>query len=197
MLESLKELDIQLFLFLNGLHSDFFDTIMWLASSKFIWVPLYAWFLWLLYKKHRKDFWIVVLTVILMIIISDQLCNLSKNGIMRLRPSNDPGLMHKVHILKEYRGGPYGFYSGHASNAFAVAIFVILALKSRHKYILPVGLAFALLVSYSRIYLGVHYPLDILTGVVMGSLIAWLMYKAMTTFISGKKRRTRQKEIPV
>lgn len=197
MLESLKELDIQLFLFLNGLHSDFFDTIMWLASSKFTWVPLYAWFLWLLYKKHRKDFWIVVLTVILMIIISDQLCNLSKNGIMRLRPSNDPGLMHKVHILKDYRGGPYGFYSGHASNAFAVAIFVILALKSRHKYILPVGLAFALLVSYSRIYLGVHYPLDILTGVVMGSLIAWLMYKAMTTFISGKKRRARQKEIPV
>lgn len=116
---------------------------------------------------------------------------------MRLRPSNDPGLMHKVHILKDYRGGPYGFYSGHASNAFAVAIFVILALKSGHKYILPVGLAFALLVSYSRIYLGVHYPLDILTGVVMGSLIAWLMYKAMTTFISGKKRRARQKEIPV
>jgi len=171
MLETLKSFDESLFLFLNAQHNSFFDPLMWLFSEKLFWGPLYVWFLWLLYKKYPKHYWTVLVAIVLMIIASDQLSNLVKDSVMRLRPSHEPHLQTIIHTLNGYLGGTYGFYSGHASNAFAVAFFIITQLSSERKYIIPVTLIYAVLTSYSRIYLGVHYPGDVLTGAIMGALL--------------------------
>lgn len=171
MLETLKNIDEGLFLFLNAQHNTFFDPLMWLFSAKLFWGPLYVWFLWLLYKQYPKHYWTVIVAILLMIVASDQICNLAKNNIMRLRPSQDPNLQAFVHTLNGYRGGMYGFYSGHASNAFSVALFMITTVASKRWYIIPVSLTFAFLTAYSRVYLGVHYPGDIVAGGIMGTLL--------------------------
>jgi len=171
MLETIKSLDESLFLFLNGQHNTFFDPLMWLFSAKLFWGPLYVWFLWLLYKKYPKHYWTVLITIALLIVISDQLCNLSKESVMRYRPSQEPHLQTLVHTLNGYRGGTYGFYSGHASNAFAVAFFMISLVAGERKYIIAVSILYAVLTAYSRIYLGVHYPGDILMGAIVGTIL--------------------------
>ena len=171
MLETIKAIDENLFLFLNAQHNSFFDPLMWLFSNKIFWGPLYVWFLWLLHKRFPKQYWTVLIAIILMIVVSDQLCNLAKDNVMRLRPSQEPHLMPFVHIVNDYRGGMYGFYSGHSSNAFAVAFFMITVIAGKRKYIIPVSLTYAVLTAYSRIYLGVHYPGDILAGAIMGMLV--------------------------
>jgi len=178
MLEAIKTFDENLFLYFNGLHSPIVDPVMWLFSNKFFWAPLYIWFLWLLYKRYPKHYWTVLFSVALMIIVSDQLCNLFKDGFMRLRPSHEPHLQSLVHVLKyangnEYRGGSYGFYSGHASNAFAVALFILTAISKNHKYLIPITLTYAALTAYSRVYLGVHYVGDVMVGAIMGSLLGF------------------------
>ncbi len=175
MLHSLQAFDESLFLFLNSLHNPFFDQLMWLFSDRFFWIPLYVWFLWMLHKQYSKHYWTVLVAIALMILASDQLCNLAKNGVMRLRPSQEPHMLALVHIVKDYRGGTYGFYSAHASNAFAVALFVIFSLSLRRNYIIAFALLYAICMAYSRIYLGVHYPGDVLTGIVMGSIIGTCM----------------------
>jgi undecaprenyl-diphosphatase len=171
MLEAIKNLDENLFLFLNAFHIPFFDQLMWLFSDRLFWAPLYIWFLWMLYQRFPKHFWTVLVAVTLMIVVSDQLCNLSKDSVMRLRPSQEPHLQNLVHFVNGYRGGMYGFYSGHASNAFAVAFFMITIVARERKYVIPISLVYAILTAYSRVYLGVHYPGDILTGALIGTLL--------------------------
>lgn len=190
MLETIKSIDESLFLFLNAQHNSFFDPLMWLFSEKLFWVPLYVWFLWLLYKKYPKQYWTVIVTIVLMIVVSDQLCNLAKDNVMRLRPSQAPHLYSMVHILNDYRGGKYGFYSAHAANAFAVAFFMITLTADGRKFIIPVALTYALLTAYSRIYLGVHYPGDVLTGAVIGVLLgtgfAFALKKLRTKYMKSE-----------
>lgn len=171
MLETLKTFDESLFLFLNDYHTTFLDNLMWLFSDKLFWVPLYVWFLWLFYRKFPTQYWTVLIAIILMIVFSDQLCNLFKENVMRFRPSHEPHLQSIIHTVNGYKGGMYGFYSGHASNAFAVAFFIITAMARERKYIIPVALIYATLTAYSRVYLGVHYPGDILTGAITGTLL--------------------------
>jgi undecaprenyl-diphosphatase len=171
MLETIKAVDESLFLFLNAQHNSFFDPLMWLFSEKLFWGPLYVWFLWLLHKRYPKHYWTVLVTILLMIVVSDQLCNLAKDNIMRLRPSHKSHLYSVVHIINDYRGGMYGFYSGHSSNAFAVAFFMISLVAGKQKYIIPVSFIYAILTAYSRIYLGVHYPGDVLAGAIIGALV--------------------------
>lgn len=171
MWETVKSIDESLFLFLNAHHNSIVDVLMWLFSDKLFWGPLYVWFLWLLHKRYPKHYWTVLITILAMIIASDQLCNLAKDGFMRLRPSQEPHLQAMVHVVNNYRGGMYGFYSGHSSNAFAVALFMITTIAGERKYIIPVSLTYAFLTAYSRIYLGVHYPGDVLAGIFMGALL--------------------------
>jgi len=170
MLETLKTIDENLFLFLNAHHNEFFDQLMWLFSNMIFWGPLYVWFLWLLFKHYPKHYWTVIIAIILLITASDQLCNLVKLSVMRFRPTHEPHLQSLVHTVNGYRGGMYGFYSGHSANSFSLAFFVISSISKKHKYIIPVALGYASLTAYSRIYLGVHYPGDILTGAFMGIL---------------------------
>ena len=170
MLEAIKTVDENLFLFLNAQHTSFWDPVMWLFSSMIFWGPLYVWFLWLLHKEYPRHYWTVLIAIVLMITVSDQMCNLAKDSFMRFRPTHEPHIQNLVHTVNGYRGGMYGFYSGHSANSFAVALFIISAITKRRNYVIPIALTYATLTAYSRIYLGVHYPGDILTGAIIGAL---------------------------
>lgn len=174
MFETLKQADTWLLLWLNGHNSVFFDQVMYLVSGKWEWIPLYAVILgFIIYRFRWKAVW-VLLTVALMITLSDQLSNLLKSNVMRPRPCKDPEIGHLVHLVKDHCGGAYGFVSAHAANSFALTTFV--SLLYRRRWIIAGMVCWATLVSYSRVYLGVHYPGDILGGALLGVLVAWLLF---------------------
>lgn len=180
MIEKLNELDTSLFLWLNSFNSPFWDKVMWVVSGKIEWVPLYAILLAIVIYKYRwKSIWIV-LAIALLITLADQISTeVFKKGIERLRPSHNEEIRDIVHVVKDYsgnyyRGGFYGFVSSHAANSFAVATFFTLLFKRR--WFTYSIFFWASLVSYSRIYLGVHYPGDIIGGAILGAVIALLVY---------------------
>ncbi|MCF8235951.1 MAG: phosphatase PAP2 family protein [Bacteroidales bacterium] len=176
MLEQLIEIDKELFLYLNGLHKPFLNQLMFYISEKWIWVPLYAFFVYLMWTRYRKHFWITLIGAAVLVTLSDQIhLHLFKNAFERLRPTYDPAIQHMVHTVNNYRGGQYGFVSGHATNSFAVATFVSVLLAGKYKWLTPLVLFWAALVSYSRIYLGVHFPGDILGGMLLGSFLGILI----------------------
>jgi undecaprenyl-diphosphatase len=175
MLEYLEKVDEALFLFLNGLHNAFFDFIMYWASDQLFWIPFYAWLAFFLFRKFGKMAWRYYFLIALMIVASDQLSShLIKNWVLRPRPSHVAALATRIHLSKAGPGGEYGFVSGHASNSFALAVFLVLTLPKGYKPLKILLLAWASLVSYSRIYNGVHYPGDVIGGVLVGTLLAIL-----------------------
>jgi undecaprenyl-diphosphatase len=186
---SLQQIDTSIFQYLNGLHSPFFDVVMWWASNEFIWIPLYAGLLYLLIRQNPGRAGRLLFMVILLIVLSDQSANLAKSVFERLRPSHEPSLNGLVHLLRNYSGGDYGFYSGHASSSFAVAVFVILLAGQRNKWLIPLMLCYAVLVSYSRIYLGVHYPGDILVGAIIGSIYGYALSRLYFMSIRHSARK--------
>lgn len=169
MQEIIKQ-DKALFLFLNKLGSDSFDQFWLMVSETWVWLPLYVMFLYFLYKEYRLgNIFYILIFIALGVTISDQLSGIFKSGLMRFRPCHDialDGLMRKVKC-----GGLYGFYSAHASNTFFIATFMSFMVGKKLK-LLPLLLGiWALIVSYSRIYLGVHFPLDIFMGALVGFLL--------------------------
>ena len=154
---------------------------MFWVTKGLLWLPLILFFLFFLIRKYKWDVLVVVGFAALMIIASDQLTNLVKESVQRLRPSNQPGLM--VHIVEAYKGGTYGFYSGHASNTFCVAVFLFVLLGRKYWYVTVTAILWSLVMSYTRIYLGVHYPGDILAGWVAGGMIGYLFGKGAVKII--------------
>ncbi len=151
---------------------------MFWASNKFIWIGLYLFLLLLIYKHFKKHTIVIFLFALALITASDQLTSgLLKNMVQRPRPSHEPALAEKIHLVKDYHGGDYGFPSSHASNSFALAVFIFLILKERYNWLKFVLFSYAILVSYSRIYLGVHYPGDVLCGVLIGSLLGYFYFR--------------------
>lgn len=182
-IEKLDQLDKQLLLFLNGLHHPFMDDLMWYISLKLTWIPLYLGLVFLFYKLFGvRHFWKIILGIIISLALADQFAStICKPLFERFRPSHSPEIGDLVHILRDKRGGKYGFISSHASTTFSIAFFIFLSLKrfSKQIYInfVRYGLLFwAALVSYSRVYMGVHYVGDILTGAIAGILIAWFVF---------------------
>jgi undecaprenyl-diphosphatase len=172
MLSHLQQLDQSIFLFLNGLHLTFLDPLFFYGTRSLIWLPLYLLLLWLVIRKYGwKTLWIM-LAVFLMITISDQLSNLVKEWVARPRPTHSAGLSD-VHTVNDYKGGTYGFYSAHASSNMAVAIFMIIMLGRPFRYFSLLMFSYAIFMSYTRIYLGVHYPGDILAGWLAGGTLGW------------------------
>jgi undecaprenyl-diphosphatase len=170
MLDYLIKMDRSLFLFLNGIHAAWLDTVMFWISKALVWIPFYLLLLWLVIRKYGKGTLWILLFIALMITAGDQLANLFKDGVQRLRPSQD-GTLCCVHLVNGYKGGTYGFYSAHASNTFALAVFLIMVLRKHYRNIAAVMIPWAFILSYSRIYLGVHYPGDMLAGMVVGVLL--------------------------
>jgi undecaprenyl-diphosphatase len=174
MLDKLISFDRTLFLALNGIHTPWLDTVMFWASKGLVWLPFYLFLLYLTLKNFRWRTLIVLVAVALTVAFSDQLSNLVKNDTHRLRPSHQPDLEGKVHLARDYHGSELGFYSAHASNTFAVAVFLILIFQKRYRYLYLLLLGWAALMSYTRIYLGVHYPADIVAGAAAGAFTGWI-----------------------
>lgn len=176
-IDSIKDLDTQLFLFLNSKHNSVFDFIMYWASDKLIWIPLYLFFGYLAFKHFGKGIWLVLLAAFLLILLSDQISNhVFKTTFLRYRPCHNLLIEDKVHVNGNC-GGMYGFVSSHAANTFALAMFLCLLFYKRIKYFGLFIFFWAAFVSYSRIYNGVHYPADVAGGALVGMGIGFLVFK--------------------
>jgi len=178
MLEELVQLDKELFLFLNGLGNSNWDGFWMFATNKFTSIPVYIVLLVLTYMQLglRKTL-VVLLTIAFLILVTDQLANFFKYGVQRLRPCYDQDVSTVMRLVKNSCGGRFGYFSAHAANSFALASFFTFLLKSKFRYVGLLLFLWAGIVAYSRIYIGVHFPLDVLTGAVIGLGMSWLFAK--------------------
>lgn len=185
MLDQLVHLDTELFVYLNGLGTESWDAFWMFYTTKFNWVPFYALLLFLMYKRinNTQVFILTIVLIIAMIAFTDQITNLFKKVlVMRLRPCYNTEINDIIRLVKSSCGGKYGYFSGHSSNSMAVAIFTGLMLRSKFKYILYVLIVWSLAMGYSRIYVGVHYPLDVLSGLLFGAFSGYVFYKLFAYF---------------
>ena len=180
------EIDTQLFLFLNGIHSSFFDVVFEWISDRYFWIPLYVVLAVLLFVKFKKGMLYIAPFIGLLIFLSDKISvYFFKEVFMRLRPCHNPEIANLVHVVNDHCGGQFGFVSSHATNTFALAVFVGLLVKQKISWLLPVLVFWATVVSYSRIYLGVHYPGDVICGAILGTIIAKFVLM-MLNFLNKK-----------
>ena len=179
-MRGMSAIDQQLFLWLNGLHADWLDPVMVSITAMWVWIPLYALLLFMVFKQYGKRGWWILLAVVLVILCTDQLsAHVCKPLFHRLRPCFNPDLEGLVHLPKGLPGGRYGFVSSHAANTFGIAAFLTAVLRKRWRWIGWVLYFWAFLSSYSRIYVGVHYPGDILAGAILGILIGLIFWKLL------------------
>lgn len=186
-LHLLKEWDTNLFLLVNGLHSPYWDTFMWLVSNKYVWLPLYASIIYIIFRNYN---WKVIvacfITMSMIILFTDGVCaNIIRPMIGRMRPSNlDNPISSMVHIVDGHRGGRFGFPSAHSSNTWGLTFFVFYLFR-RHWLSIFMA-AWACLVGYSRMYLGVHYPGDIIMGMLLAAFGSSVCYYVFVK-VSGHK----------
>ena len=175
MLDKLLSLDTQLFVFLNGLGSETFDGLWLFITKQSNWAPLFLLLLYVIYKKLGvKQTLFLLLFVAVLITITDQTTNLFKNGFQRLRPCNNPEINTLIRVVKSSKS--FSFFSGHAANSMAVAAFIFFNFKDKIKFFGYIFL-WPFIFAYSRIYLGLHYPIDILTGYLFGFTFGFLLFK--------------------
>jgi undecaprenyl-diphosphatase len=193
MIEQLKDWDTQFLLFLNQFHTSTLDPIMLTITKTEFWTPLFLLLIYLVFKNYKNDGWIVLLGVGLCILMTDQITStFMKPFFQRLRPSHEPTLEGIIHLASIsvgnfYRGGLYSFASGHAANTTGIACFIFLLFRSTYRWIWTIFI-WAFIMSYTRIYLGVHYPGDIIVGALIGLLCGWIAFR-FYLWLSGKIKK--------
>ncbi len=186
MIDSLINYDIELLLFLNNLGTTTWDGFWLFMTNKYSAIPLYVVLLYISYTYYGlKRTLIIIVSIALLIAVSDQTSNLFKYGFKRLRPCHNESISHLVRLVKASCGGKYSYFSAHAANSMAIAIYFGMLFKKQLKYFLACLVLWALIVGYSRIYIGVHFPLDVLTGIFFGIVYGLIFYK-LTRFIFKK-----------
>ena len=182
LIEKIEQIDRQLLFAINDANSPLFDTIMWWVSKPAFGIPFYLLFVFLLYKYFGwKSALIIVLSTVAAVGLADLSAKyLFKEMFERFRPSQNFEIKDQLHYVNSYHGGMYGFVSSHAANMFSIAMLLGLWLKKKIRYSLHFLLIWAALIGYSRVYLGVHYPSDVLCGALLGMSIAFLIYKVIS-----------------
>lgn len=190
-MEDLLELDRKIFLELNSSFRDpWLDQLMMFMTTTAAWIPLYLFLIYLLIRNYRKQTWLILIAIGLTILFADQFTSsVMKPFFERLRPSHEPSIAERVFIVDEYRGGKFGFASSHAANTFGIATLMWVALKVYRPWIALLFL-WPLTVGYTRIYLGVHYPGDIVGGFFVGFVSALAALFIMTLVKNFLERRS-------
>lgn len=181
-MEELLKLDKELFVFLNSLGSIPYDDFWSIITKQAYWSPLFIGVFYLIQKKVGwKNFGIIILFLALLITFTDQITNLFKNGFQRLRPCNNPEIKNAIRVV--IHRNSFSFFSGHASNSMGSTMFIFLIIRKfyKHTHLL---FFFPLIFAYSRIYLGLHYPLDILSGYIFGIINGIIFYKLYSLFMN-------------
>ena len=174
MLDTIIQKDKELLIFLNNLGSEQWDSFWLVITNQFSWAPLFLFIFYLIIKSFGwKKGGFMIFSMILLVAFSDQFTNLIKNSVERLRPNNDPEIKHLLRTFIKPQS--YSFMSGHATTSTFFSVFVILLLKEKYKHIYLI-LLFPIFFAYSRLYLGVHFPIDIFVGIVIGTLFANLYF---------------------
>lgn len=175
-MEQLIEFDKEIFLFLNNLGSPAWDNFWNILTDKWTSIPFYVILIYLLYRSlGTRGALISLLLVAGMITVTDQLANVFKDGFERLRPCRQEGVMEYARFVA-VRCGQYGYFSAHAASSAALTVFMGGILKPYYKYIIGILVLWALAIAFSRIYVGVHYPGDVLSGILIGGGIGYLFY---------------------
>ncbi len=174
MIERFKLSENGFFLILNGIHSPFWDGVMGIVTHRFTWIPLYIYLIYYLFRNFSSNKWLNLIFVLLSVGLADRITSgLMKPFFERFRPCHDPAISQWVHVVGNC-GGQFGFASSHAANSFALVLCFYLLLKMNHlknQKLIYLLSFWAILVSYSRIYVGVHFPSDIVVGALVGSII--------------------------
>lgn len=179
-LENLLGAERSLFFALNGSNSFFLDNLMWTYSTILVWIPLYVFlFFVFFYKVPKVEAILLVVFIVLLLVACDQISSsVFKPLFHRFRPTHHPDFENAVDIVRGYRGGRFGFISSHATNSFGLATFLSFVFHNR--WVTLSTLLWAIIISYSRIYLGVHFISDVVAGAVVGGVIAFLLYQLYT-----------------
>lgn len=185
-MEELISLDHQLFIYLNNLGNSSWDGFWNFITNKWSSIPLYAFLVYLLFRSFGWKTMVSTLVLIaVMITITDQLANVFKDGFQRLRPCREEGVMEYTRFVA-VRCGVYGYFSAHAASSTALVVFLGSLFRSRYPIVVAGLVVWGLMVSYSRIYVGVHYPSDVITGMLIGSLIGYLLYRVQRLRLEHK-----------
>ncbi|WP_321306172.1 phosphatase PAP2 family protein [Marinifilum fragile] len=185
-MDTLIQLDKELLIWLNSHNTPFWDVVMMFFTRKEFWIPLYLLLLFQIYKVKGKESIYWILGAFLLIFLCDQISTqLFKNVFERFRPSHDPSLEGIVNLVSGYKGGQYGFVSSHATNSFGFALFTSLLFRNK-LYTLFI-FTWSLLVVYTRIYLGVHFPGDVIGGMILGLLLGYGVYRLTKWFSNSRK----------
>jgi undecaprenyl-diphosphatase len=193
-METILEIDKDLLIWINSFHADWLDPAMLIITTTAFWTPLYLFFIFLIFKKMEPDAWLALAGAALTILLADQItASLMKPFFHRLRPSQDPSVQNLLHLVTDfngeiYRGGLYGFASSHAANTFGTATFMWLLFKGYTRW-MALAFVWAASMTYTRLYLGVHFPGDILVGATIGVLSGMVGFR----FFGWLKRRRELK----
>jgi membrane-associated phospholipid phosphatase len=188
LIEFFKHIDQQVFVAINtAMQTEWLDALCPFMRMQSNWYILYVIIVVLIIKQYKMQGVWIILGAALLILLSDQIsANLIKNTVKRLRPCNQPDFKDQVRLLVACGNG-FSYLSAHATNHFAIAVYLYQMWGKQFVWFLPLALFWASLIAFSQVYVGVHYPLDVLSGAILGSLLAWVISKLMVKFITSRK----------